>query len=487
MTARLIALLWLTISASPAAEKPRLVLFLAADDLRCDLACYGHPAARTPNFDRLAQRSVVFHRAYCQQALCNPSRASLLTGKRPDQLGIWDLPTHFRSSHPNALTIPQHFRNHGWFTRNLGKIFHNFHHDTMGDPASWSVPAEFHWGQHSTDTPQLPDQLPPNLASDPKCECRDIPDDTLIDGRIAAAAVRAIHDAAGRTEPTFLAVGFWKPHAPFNAPKRYWDLYRRDRLPEIPAPAWPQHAPAIARHGSQEILGWQQRRSLSPDAARELRHGYLAAISFLDAQLGRILDALDSSGLASQTIIALWSDHGFHLGEHTLWGKTSNFELDARVPLLIAAQGIPAAGSHSLAELTDLFPTLTELSGLPTPDGLAGRSLVPVLRNPATQVRSAALTQHPRPSYYNLSPSRSPTSMGYSLRTERFRYTEWRDWTTGRTSHRELYDHSSDPLETINLADSPQHAADAAAAAASLLTFLPAVHQGWTPPPPQKP
>jgi iduronate 2-sulfatase len=487
MIARLLAALGCSLAISQGAAKPRFVLFLAADDLRCDLACYGHPAARTPNLDRLAERSVVFHRAYCQQALCNPSRASLLTGKRPDELALWDLPTHFRTGNPDALTIPQHFRQHGWHTRNLGKIFHNFHHQTPGDPVSWSVPAEFHWGQHSSDSPQLPAPLPPNLAREPKCECRDIPDDALIDGRIASAAIKAIRDAARRNEPTFLAVGFWKPHAPFNAPKRFWDFYERDHLPEIPSPSWPTHAPGIARHASHEILGWQKPRALSPDAIREIRHGYLAAISFLDAQIGRILDALDESGLAGQSIVALWSDHGFHLGEHALWGKTSNFELDARVPLFLSAPGVAAARTHALAELTDLFPTLSELAGLPRPDGLPGVSLVPILRNPAAKVRTTALTQHPRPAYYNLSPSRTPTAMGYSLRTDQYRYTEWRDWTTGRTTDRELYDHRSDPLETANLANSPQHASAAASAAAALAALNPAVRPGWTPPPPQKP
>ncbi len=217
-------------------DKPLNVLFIAADDLRCDLACYGNPLVKTPNLDRLAKRGVLFEQAYCQQALCNPSRSSLLTGRRPDTLKIWDLPTHIREVQPDVVTLPQWFKQHGYFTQNIGKIFHNWRQNIHGDPDSWSVPAEMHYATHGSDTPQTPGgEAPPNLVSAPKTECRDVPDEAYFDGRIAAKAVKALGELRAKSQPFFLAVGFWKPHLPFNPPKRYWDLYDPKRRSSRPA------------------------------------------------------------------------------------------------------------------------------------------------------------------------------------------------------------------------------------------------------------
>jgi iduronate 2-sulfatase len=446
------------------------VLFIAADDLRTDLGCYGHPLAKTPNLDRLAGRGVLFERAYIQQALCNPSRASLMTGRRPDTLRIWDLPTHFRQVMPEVVTLPQHFMRRGWFTQNIGKIFHNWIHEIQGDPASWSVPAVMHFANHASDKPIVEGLIPPNLALDPKCECRDVPDEAYFDGRVAKLAVEALRERAAKAEPFFLAVGFWKPHSPFNAPKRYWDLYRRDEVPMPRNPEWPADAPRVAWHNSREILG-EPPRALTPEAVREIRHGYLAAVSYLDAQVGKVLDELDRLGLARRTIVVFWSDHGYHLGEHTLWAKTSNFELDARVPLLVSAPGIRGGlRTRALAELLDLYPTLVELAGLPRPDGVEGTSLAPVLKNPSASGKAAALTQHPRPAYYK----GAPEAMGYSLRTNRHRYIEWRDWNDGAVIARELYDHETDPDETRNVAGVAENAAAVKAAAELLKGFKPA-------------
>jgi iduronate 2-sulfatase len=441
----------LTASHSPAADKLN-VLFIAADDLRCDLRSYGHPLVKTPHLDRLAARGVQFDRAYCQQAVCNPSRASLLTGRRPDTLRIWDLPTHFRDVAPDAVTLPQHFKNHGWFTQNIGKIFHNWIHEVQGDPASWSVPAEMHFANHNADKPVVDGAVPPNLASDPKCAMHDVPDEAYFDGRVAAKSVTALRELKAKGQPFFLAVGFWKPHSPFNAPKKYWDLYDRAQIP-LPDPAdWPQDAPRVAWHNSREILTDKQRE-LSTDAVREIRHGYLAAISYLDAQVGKVVDELDRLGLAERTVIVFWSDHGLHLGEHTLWAKTSNFENDARVPLIIAPPRAKHAGAKTaaLAELLDLYPTLIELCGLPPVPGLEGTSLMPVLNDPMKSVKRAAYSQHPRPAYYK----GRPETMGVSARTERYRYTEWRDFQGGEIVARELYDHLHDPLETRNVVAHP--------------------------------
>lgn len=463
---------------SRAAEKPN-VLFIAADDLRNDLGCYGDPLVKSPNLDRLAQRGMLFERAYCQQAVCNPSRASLLTGKRPDTLRIWDLPTHFRANAPAAITLPQHFKNQGYFSQNIGKIFHNWIHEIQGDPDSWSVPAAYHFNNHGADKPQVEGKLPPNLAKDPKCECRDVPDDAYFDGRIASLAVHALRELKEKDQPFFFGLGFWKPHSPFNAPKRYWDLYRREDVPMPMNRDWPQDAPRIAWHDSREILG-PKTRTLTPEAVREIRHGYLAAISYLDAQVGRVLDELARLDLAENTIVVFWSDHGYHLGEHTLWAKTSNFELDARVPLIIATPEMrKPTRTRALAELLDLYPTLVDLCGLTMPAGLDGISLLPVLKDPIQSVRPAALTQHPRPAYYDREQSKTPTTMGYSIRTDRYRYTEWRDWKTGELSARELYDHQMDDAETRNVAADPARAADIQACATALERFRPLVQPGW--------
>lgn len=431
------------------ARRPN-VLFIAADDLRPDLGCYGHPRAITPNLDALAARGVRFDAAYCQQALCNPSRASLMTGRRPDTLGIWNLTTHFRR-HADIVPLPEWFKRHGYFTQDIGKIYHNWRQELDGDPASWSVPARMHHGTHGSDEPQVDGELPPNLAAAPRCERRDVPDEAYFDGRIAAAAVSALLERKhSGGQPFFLAVGFWKPHLPFNAPKKYWDLYDAHQFAPAANASPPRGCPEIALHNGRELIG--QNKAPTDEQAAELRHGYLAGISYLDAQVGRVVNALDQLGLAENTVIVFWSDHGFHLGEHGLWCKTSNFELDARVPLVIVPPGgrrEGGAASSSLVELLDLYPTLVELCGLPQPTGLEGKSLAPVLDDPSHTVKPAAYTQHPRPAYYQ----GQPEAMGVSVRTPRYRYTEWRGYDNGEVLARELYDHQTDPGENENVVD----------------------------------
>ncbi|MBI5693587.1 MAG: sulfatase [Verrucomicrobia bacterium] len=454
-----------------AAPRPN-VLFIMADDYRPELASYGS-AAITPNLDRLAKRSVQFERAYCQQAVCNPSRSSLLTGLRPDTLGLWNNGTHFRELKPDVVTLPLHFKQQGYTTRCVGKIFHNWHTKEKGDARSWSAPEFLHYATHGDDGAKVTGELPKNHASGgtrkytnvAMCESRDVPDEAYYDGRVAAEAVRVLGEVKG--QPFFLAVGFWKPHAPYNAPKKYWDLYDREKLPPLD-PQRPSDAPEIAFHDSREILGapGPQRVEPTPEQVLEMRHGYFANIAYLDAQLGKVLDALERSGVADRTIIVFVGDHGYHIGEHGLWGKTSNFEYDARVPLFFSLPGSPHAGksTESFAELVDLFPTLAELCGLPRPAGLEGLSLAPVLQNPETIVKEAAFTQHPRPAYYDREPDKQPKVMGYSVRTATVRYTEWRDWKTGATVAKELYEGHDEPAETRNVAGEPFVAAQQAEA-----------------------
>jgi iduronate 2-sulfatase len=441
------------------ASRPN-VLFIMADDFRSEMSCDGS-AALTPNLDRLAKRAVRFDRAYCQQAVCNPSRSSLLTGRRPNTLQLWSNGVHFRDKSPDVTTLPLWFKSHGYQTRCAGKIFHNWHTKEHGDRRSWSAPEFLHYAHHGEDHPLVEGDLPPNLASPsprqytgvPLYECRDVPDEAYYDGRVAREAVRVLGEI--QDQPFFLAVGFWKPHAPFNAPKKYWDMYQRDKLPPFFA-SRPEGAPEVAFHDGREILGVSPNQvAFTADQVAEIRHGYYANISYFDAQLGKVLDALDASGVADRTIICFAADHGYHTGEHGLWGKTSNFEYDTRVPLMISVPGSQHAGSRtdSLVELVDLFPTLVDLCQLPMPPELDGISLKPVLNDPAHSVKLAAYSQHPRPAYFDREPSGVPQTMGVSVRTAAARYTEWRDYATGQTIARELY--LDEPAETKNRANDP--------------------------------
>ena len=398
------------------------VLFIAVDDLRVQLHCYGSSHVRSPNIDRLAARGTLFERAYCQQTVCNPSRASTLTGLRPDTLRVWDLPTHFRQNLPAVVTLPQHFRSCGYHTQCIGKVFHNWRQDAWkGDRLSWSVPAVLHYNSHGNDKPRVDGDVPPNLASGvANIECRDVPDNAYFDGRVAEAAVAALDQLQQRATPFFLAVGFWKPHTPFNAPKKYWDYYARESVPIPQRVIPPKGVPEMA------LTSARFKATAGSDVLREMHHGHLAAISYLDAQVGKVLTKLDQLGLRENTVIIFWSDHGLHLGEHGLTRKTTVFELDANVPLIVATpQHQGGQRTRALVELVDLYPTLIELCGLATPQtapgakGLQGKSLVPILEDVSQHHHIAALTQTPRPNYPR---GKMPHSMGYSIRTQRYRY-----------------------------------------------------------------
>ncbi|MCP5115657.1 MAG: sulfatase [bacterium] len=433
------------------------VLFIAVDDLRPTLGCYGDPAARTPAIDRLASRGLTFDRAYCQQAVCNPSRQSLLTGRRPDTIGVWDLKTHFRQTAPEVVPLPEYFKQRGYFAQSFGKIYHG--RPGMQDAASWSVPEQL----HRVDKHEMY-LLPENQSGEQQkkmaaTEAADVPDIAYPDGRVADRAVEALRVLARREQPFFLAVGFRKPHVPFTAPKRYWDLYRRAALAKPENPLAPKGAPALALHNSVELRGYIDIPNKGPIAdskIAEMRHGYYAAVSYIDAQVGRLLDTLAGTGLERRTVVILWSDHGYHLGEHGLWCKTTNFELDSRVPMILAVPDQRNRGVHTraLVELVDVYPTLLELCGLPAPEGLEGRSMKPLLDNPDREWKRAVFSQFPRP----WPASGAPEHMGYSIRTDSWRYTLWLDWETKRVVAEELYDEAADPRETTNLARSAKHA-----------------------------
>lgn len=449
------------------------VLFIAVDDMRCDLGCYGVKEVLSPNLDRLAASGVLFTRAYCQVAVCNPSRASLMTGLRPDTSKVWDLPTDFRTTIPDAVTIPQHFRKHGYHALGYGKIFHNpFPDDVSWDePHEWPKNARLWSDDAKAQLVKVKSEM--RAAGEPEraierlrslgTERVDIDDSEHADGAMADQVIAAMRDLAGKDQPFFLAAGFILPHLPFVVPTKYWDLYDPAKITLAPNGYLPSGAPAVAfgdhnMGGLYELRDYMDYRkvpspfegSLTEAEQRELKHGYYAAISFVDAQVGRLLDELDRLGLADNTIVVLWSDHGWKLGEHNGWCKQTNYEIDTRAPLMIRAPGAKSNGtpSNALVEFVDIYPTLCELASLPVPKVLEGKSLVPLLEDSSVTVKDAAFSQFPRT-------HEGIDYMGCAIRTENHRYIEWRDMKSGKIEARELYDHQNDPQENRNIAVDP--------------------------------
>ena len=438
------------------------VLFIAVDDLRPALACYGDPIAITPNIDRLASQGTVFNRAYCQLAVCGPSRLSLLSGRRPDTIQVWDLKSHFRETFPDLVTLPQHFKNNGYFTRSIGKIYHGSG-APMKDPPSWSEEALYDSGRkHEWRYASKENRAVVTLKRS-STEAEDVSDNTFVDGLVCDAAEAALTTFKETGKSFFLGVGFRKPHLPFVAPKKYWDLYKREDIPKPVSNSHPKGAPEFALRTWNEIEGYtdipKDLNEISPSKIHELRHGYYACISYIDTLLGRLLDRLDELELTDNTIICFWGDHGFHLGEQGLWTKANNYELAARVPLILSVPGQKSKGnaSNALVELVDVYPTLSELCELPLSAKLEGLSLKPLLEDPIRPWKSAAFNQYPR-DFTEIKHKRHGDVMGYSIRTERFRYVQWREWISGKALVHELYDQQTDPNEMSNLAGHPEYA-----------------------------
>jgi len=464
------------------------VLFIAVDDLRPELGCYGHPMVKSPNIDALASQGLLFERTYCQQAICGPTRASLLTGKRPDTTGIYDLKTHIRTTMPDVVTLQQHFKNNGYTSIGVGKLFHV----GMEDPASYSVPHNngngsayaleenlklLKEGGKTTKDGAAEDGSPASTRMRANAtECADVPDDVYLDGNIAQLALESLQQLALKATASkdgqlfFLGVGFRKPHLPFCAPKKYWDLYDRSKI-SMPYSEKPKDAPDIA------FTTWGELRSYSdiPDVGpcdeaktKELIHGYYACVSFTDALVGKLLAELDRLDLRKDTIVILWGDHGWKLGEYSAWSKHTNFELDTRVPMILSDPDAPKGiRTKALTEFVDIYPTLSDLCGLPVAKDLEGVSMVPLLEDPKRPWKKAAFSQYPRPK----------KMMGYSMRTERYRYTEWIDQQTNEVKYRELYDMTNDLLCKENIAFKPKNAA----LAASMHEMMKAGWQGAKP------
>ena len=423
------------------------VLFIASDDLNNDLGAYGHPLVKSPNLDRLARRGMRFDRAYTQFPLCSPSRSSLMTGLRPDTIKVYNLTTHFRANLPDVVTLPQMFRNNGYYAARVGKIYHygvprDIGESGLDDPPSWDKVVNPRGRDKDEEnllrrlTPQLP------LGSSLTLLAAEGADEEQTDGKVATETIKLLEE--NRDRPFFIAAGFYRPHCPFIAPKKYFDLYPLDKiaLPNEP-PDHLKNAPDAAFWTRPPYWG------LNEQQRREAIQAYYASITFMDAQVGRLLDALERLKLADNTVVVFWSDHGYLLTEHGQWMKQSLFEESARVPLIIAAPNAKAKGraSRRTVELLDIYPTLADLCRLPGPPRLEGRSLRPLLDSPQAKWDKAAYTQVERG-------PQGQRFMGRSVRAERWRYTEWDEGRKGV----ELYDHDQDPREYRNLANDPAYA-----------------------------
>ncbi|MGE0756593.1 MAG: sulfatase [Pirellulaceae bacterium] len=431
----LIATLALLPGYSAAAASRPNVLMIFVDDLRPALGCYGDRLVKSPHIDQFAATARVFLRAYCHQAVCGPSRASILTGRLPDNTGVWHNRNRFRDVHPDLVTLPQLFKSHGWHAQAMGKVFSGDQREL--DPVSWSVPEVLKqrgWSNyHQRD-------MDGGQGKGLPFERSDVPDDAYPDGKLANLASEALAEMKQRAQPFFLAVGFFKPHLPFNAPKKYWDLYDAASFVLSGNPARTSEAPAAAYPDHLELAGYRgipADERVTADQARDLRHAYYACISYVDAQIGRVLGELHTQGLDKNTIVVLLGDHGYSLGEADHWCKDTNFELDTRVPLLVRVPGMKAGPTQALVEYVDLYPTLAALAELEPTDLLDGRSLVPVLENASARGRDMVLSQFSRPFR-----SGNPEVMGHSIRTESHRYTRWVEWKSKKLLSEELYDYT---------------------------------------------
>ena len=496
-------------------QKPN-ILFIAIDDLRPELGCYGSDIAISPNLDKLSRQGLLFNRAYCQQAICGPSRASLLSGMRPETSGIIHNYIKMRDQFPDIVTLPQHFKENGYEAVYAGKIFH---HGDKDDERSWSRQPAAHPDKNSKNLGTSGFALEENkklreekrkemfakygdvakfgLAMGPAYEAADVPDNTYIDGYNTDLAIATMKDMAENGDkPFFLGLGFNKPHLNWIAPKKYWDLYDRDNISLSNQTDGPKNGAEMGLHASFELRvreGIPKKGDFNPELEKTLRHAYMACISYVDAQIGRMIGALEETGLRENTIIIVWSDHGWHLGDMGIWGKATNYEIATRVPMMIWTPDMPEKSrgvkTNALVELVDIYPTLSELAGLEKPEHLDGLSFVPLIENPTMDWKTAAFSQFPTPALreWGSIPLRKGMRetyfgpllsvveerikaqqkenwdrelfenhlMGYAMRTKRYRLIAWIDRRdlNKEPLYLELYDHQKDPTETVNIAN----------------------------------
>ena len=505
-------------------NKPN-ILFIAVDDLKPILGCYGNTLVKTPNIDKLAKISTVFNKNYCQQAICGPTRASIMTGTRPDVTQVWNLTTQMRDVNPNLVTLPQYLITQGYETSGIGKIYHPSSAISGVDPVSWSIPylkskeSDFPTGLGSPangqyQLPETKARMTPEIIAErkkqnkdlasndenpksikgPSIECIDVPDNAYQDGVNALLAKEQIIKLSKSNKPFFMAVGFSKPHLPFVSPKKYWDLYQREDMPIATFQEHSKNGPLIAYHQSGELRNYLDipdfatlpadslRIGLKLEKQKELIHGYYAAVSYLDAQVGVLLNTLESLGTLNNTIIVLWGDHGWHLGDHDLWHKHTNFEEATRAPLIIAGPGIKSGKTNSLTEFVDVFPTICDLAGVPIPSKLDGISLRPLMVNNSAKVNDYSISQYPRKLKKLEMIKKGYTDskmMGYSLRTDKFRYTIWMNNFTSKQPFNEsqvyaseMYDYVNDPLEKINVVNDKNYTAISIEMKAKMLAYF---------------
>ena len=467
------------------------VLFIIVDDLKPILGCYGDPFVKTPNIDRFAKEGVVFTNTYCQQAVCGPSRASFLTGMRPDYTGVWDLETEMRNINPEILSMPQFFKQNGYITAGIGKVFDSRSVDENIDKPSWSIPFykksndyypkemgkakgryrgvkvleeieiyEKIGGAKGLTGKELSNFI--KINAKPSVESLDIPDNAYIDGATVLHSKDILKVLKENAKPFFFAVGITKPHLPFAVPKKYWDLYNRDEIQLAEFRENANNSPLVAYHGAGELYKYADIPPIASfsdvkggmelpfDKQKELIHGYYASVSYADALIGKLISTLVSLNLKDNTIVTIIGDHGWHLGDHNLWCKHSNFEQATRIPMIFKIPGIKASKTSTLAEAVDIFPTLCDATGIKIPEQLQGVSLMPILKEIKSKVKDYAVSQYRR--------GKNMRTFGYSIRTERFRLTLWmkdfyrlyKPFDEGYIVSGELYDYDNDPLETEN-------------------------------------
>jgi arylsulfatase A-like enzyme len=474
------------------------VLFIIVDDLKPILGCYGDPFVKTPNIDRFAKEGVVFTNTYCQQAVCGPSRASFLTGMRPDYTGVWDLETEMRNINPEILSMPQFFKQNGYITAGIGKVFDSRSVDENIDKPSWSIPFykksndyypkemgkakgryrgvkvleeieiyEKIGGAKGLTGKELSNFI--KINAKPSVESLDIPDNAYIDGATVLHSKDILKVLKENAKPFFFAVGITKPHLPFAVPKKYWDLYNRDEIQLAEFRENANNSPLVAYHGAGELYKYTDIPPLASfsdvkggmelpiDKQKELIHGYYASVSYADALIGKLISTLESLDLKDNTIVTIIGDHGWHLGDHNLWCKHSNFEQATRIPMIFKIPGIKASKKSVLAEAVDIFPTLCDATGIKIPEQLQGASLMPILMETKNKVKDYAVSQYRR--------GKNMRTFGYSIRTERYRLTLWmkdfyrlyKPFDEGYIVSGELYDYDNDLLETENYYNSKEY------------------------------
>jgi len=452
------------------------VLFISIDDMRPALACYDDQLAISPNVDGLASQGALFTNHYVQAPSCAPSRTSMLTGYRPDEVQVTNHKTHFRTTRPEVVTLPELFKNEGYSTISIGKVFH--YASGYNDSQSWNKENYLKGAVKGY-------VLKENLEMKGKAassECVELPDTAYQDGLSAERAMEYLHTFKKNKTPFFLAVGLLKPHLPFNAPKKYWDLYDRESFGDFGQAERPSNAPEIAFHNWQELRGYMDipnEGPISADKEKELRHAYYACVSYVDAQIGKVLETLDELGLRENTIVVLWGDHGYQLGEQDLWCKSTNFELSARSPLIISAPGKSKKGISidAFVESVDIYPTIAELCGLNLPEHLAGISLDPLLEDPDQAWSNMSFNQFVRPYKAAIGASIPMTHMGYSVRTKGWRYTAWFNVETNTFEYPELYQLDDDHKISDNLAGEPEHTVQEEKLARALMDYKNGRHQ----------